>query len=128
MARRRPDGKPGTVHFHYNPHNVSVLALFQDGHWLMDVYARELRLPDDTLYPLSLLERQLAKAAASQQENPSRDWLRFVNDLDHLSTQRQREKRQRQRQLGRTTTDTKLMSPEVNTDALLDAFLKDGKP
>jgi len=125
MARRRPDGIPATVHFHYNPHDVSVLALFQDGHWLMDVYARELRLPDDTMYPLSLLERQLAKTVASQQETPTRDWLRFVNDLDTLSTQRQREKRLRQRQLGRTASDKQPLSPDVNTDALLDAFLKD---
>jgi hypothetical protein len=120
------DGQPVNYSFRYDPHDISRLAVFRDGAWLGDGYARELRLPDGTVRTLSLAERELAKTVARQAHTPVRDWLRFIDNLDTLSTQRQREKR-RALSPGSTARSTNTVSHPVTTDedALLDAFLKD---
>lgn len=120
------DGQPVHYSFRYDPHDISRLAVFRDGAWLGDGYARELRLPDGTLRALSLAERELAKTQARQMHTPVRDWLRFIDDLDTLSAQRQREKR-RALYPGPTarSTDTVSHPAKTDEDALLDAFLKD---
>jgi transposase InsO family protein len=123
--RIRPDGQPVKVNFHYDPNDISVLALFQDGHWLMDVYARELRMPDGSLYSLSLFQRELARKMARQQETPGRDWLQFIDAVDRLSQQRQKEKRQIQRKAMWHIEEESSAIPDINEDNLLDGFLKD---
>ena len=126
--RRRPDGKPVSVNFHYDPNDISVLALFQDGQWLMDIYAKELRLSDGTVSSLSLFEREVAKTLARQQSIPTRNWLQFVNDIGDLSAQRQQEKRQRQRQRMKSVqAESQVIAIDVDPDELLAVFLKESR-
>ena len=78
----------------YNPDHIGQLALFRDGQWLGDVYAKELRLPDGTIQPLSLAERKIAQQLARQIQQPVRDWLHFTRFWQQLSETRQAEQRQ----------------------------------
>ncbi len=120
------DGQPVAYSFRYDPQDISRLALFHEGIWLADVYARELRLPDGTRRELSLIERELAKTLARQPQTPASDWLSFLDDLDTLSVQRQREKRRARRPTaGSNRASEPTYSPDTDEDALLDAFLKD---
>lgn len=84
-------------HFRYDPADISRVALFQDGVWMGDVAAKELRQPDGSLRSLSLWERELARRLAQDTGQPDADWLRFVHDIDTLSQQRLKEKKNAQR-------------------------------
>jgi hypothetical protein len=86
------DGRPVFYHFRYDPQDISRLALFRDGYWVCDVFAKALRRPDGNYRAVSLAERKLAQMAARRYGESGRDWLRFVNESEHLSRQRQREK------------------------------------
>ena len=56
------DGKPVEYGFRYEPSNISRLALFRDGEWAGDVFAKQLRLPNGEIRPVSLSELEVAKA------------------------------------------------------------------
>lgn len=73
----------------YTPTDISRLAVFQDGRWVTEVYAKELRLPDGTTQPLSLAERDMARQLARQMDHPSRDWLQFTQSWQQVGQQRQ---------------------------------------
>ena len=62
----------------YDPSDISRLAIFQDGYWVTDVYAKELRLPDGTTQCLSVTERNMARQLARSMDHPARDWLQFT--------------------------------------------------
>jgi len=123
--RIRRDGQPVQYSIHYDPQNINCLALFQEGQWVTDVYARELRLPDGNLRTLSVSERDLAKTLAQHQSAPERDWLTFLNELDTLSDRRQREKRRKQRSVSQPPAVATPPIPNSDEDSLLDSFLKD---
>jgi hypothetical protein len=95
-ARIGRNGQVIHYSFRYDPHDIACLALFRSGEWLGDVYARELRRPDGTYRSLSLVQRQLVKAAV-RETNSGRDWLREVNENDALNTRRRQEQRRLQR-------------------------------
>lgn len=92
------DGQPVRYRFRYNPADLSQIALFRDGRWMGDGQAKELRQPDGTLRPLSLVERSMAQTWTRQQGEPVRDWLRFLHEIDDLAQTRQAEKRKALRQ------------------------------
>jgi hypothetical protein len=87
-------GKNVRYTIRYNPDHIEQLALFCEGQWLGDVYAKELRLPDGTVQPLSLAERKIAQQLARQVQQPVRDWLYFTRFWQQLSEARQTEQRQ----------------------------------
>jgi hypothetical protein len=86
------NGQPVPFNFHYDPADISCLALFRDGAWVGDVYAKQLRQPDGSLYLISLAERQLAQKMARQAGQSPRDWLRYIQEIDELNQTRQRER------------------------------------
>lgn len=85
-----------TIHYtiRYTPTDISRLALFHDGHWVGEVYAKELRLPNGTTQALSLAERELARQWARQMNHPGRDWLQFTHYWQDIATTRQKERQQ----------------------------------
>jgi hypothetical protein len=96
---RNPDrqGRRRQFHLRYDPTDVSQVAVFEDGVWLGDGYARELRLPDGHFEPVSLWELGLAKDLARQrsQERLPRphSWLVHLLEARELIAQRRAEQK-----------------------------------
>lgn len=76
----------------YDPADISCLALFRDGAWVGDVYAKQLREPDGSVRPLTLAERQLAQKMARNAGQSPQDWLRYLQDIDERHQTRRRER------------------------------------
>jgi hypothetical protein len=93
-ARVNRQGQTIRYTIRYNPDDISLLAVFQEGHWIGDVYAKELRLPDGSTQPLSVAERKLAFQTARQVQQPARDWLRFTHYWQQLGQLREQERRE----------------------------------
>jgi hypothetical protein len=142
MERVGLDGRPTPYHFSYEPADISRLALFQDGQWMGDVYAKELRLADGSTRSFSFWEQKMAQTLAREDGQRVRDWLAYIHEIDALSRQRLAEKKQHQRLQARGATgstrrpaDTasevaavlegKMATPDY-TDLLTD-FLTDGQ-
>jgi hypothetical protein len=132
------DGRPVFYHFRYDPQDISRLALFREGRWVCDVFAKELRLADGTYRAVSLAERKLAHAAA-RTTGSGRDWLRFVNEAEQLYRQRRREQSRisqpdigRKRQITDLHTMTQALDAAAETTRmeeltqLLNQFLDEG--
>lgn len=90
-------GRRRRFHLRYDPIDVSRVAVFEDGIWLGDGYARELRLPDGRYEPVSLWELNLAKDLA-RQLNPQQaprphSWLIHLLEARELIAQRQSEQK-----------------------------------
>ena len=96
---RNPDrqGRRRQFHLRYDPTDISQVAVFEDGVWLGDGYARELRLPDGHFEPVSLWELGLAKDLArqhSQQRIPRpHSWLVHLLEARELIAQRRAEQK-----------------------------------
>ena len=117
---RSPDrqGRRRRFHLRYDPTDVSRVAVFEDGVWLGDGYARELRLPDGRYEPVSLWELKLAKDLARQQNQQRlprpHSWLVHLLEARELIAQRQAEQKLirrkvqqlRERRQGRPPTST----------------------
>lgn len=115
---RSPDrcGRPRHFHLRYDPADISRVAVFEEGTWLGDGAARELRLPDGHVEPASLWELDLAKdlARRGSDRRPPRphSWLLHLLDARALIAQRQAEQKAirrkmqhlRARQTGRPPT------------------------
>lgn len=113
----------------YDPNDISRVALFRNGRWLGDVYAKPRRLPDGSLQPLSLTERALAQDMARKNNRPAREWLKFTNGWQRRNEQRAKEASQRARQSGSVTAVDNAPAAENQPDTdrnttLLTAFLK----
>lgn len=106
LQRVGQDGRALHYNFSYEPADISRLALFRDGHWLMDVWAKELRLADGSTLPVSLWERKIARILAQRDGKSSRDWLAYLHNIDELTQRRLAErKRVRRKQANQTATD-----------------------
>lgn len=97
---RHPDrqGRRRRFSLRYDPLDISRVAVFEEGLWLGDGFARDLRLPDGQYESVSLWELELAKALVRQQ-NPSRplrphSWLVHLLEARELIAQRQSEQKQ----------------------------------
>ncbi len=91
------DGRPVKYAFHYDPADISRLAIFRDGHWIGDAWAKELRLADGTYQSISLWERAIAKDLARGEGRAAGDWLTYLDEIDDLRKQRVAEKKTAQR-------------------------------
>lgn len=131
-------GQPTRYSFRYDPADISCLALFKDGRWVGDVYAKQLRQPDGSHHRVSLAQHQLAHEAARREGRSSRDWLRYVNESEALYRQRRAEQRQtnqRARPKANRITDPQKMTQALEQLAdenrttevadLLNQFLSD---
>ena len=96
---RSPDrqGRRRRFHLRYDPTDMSRAAVFEDGVWLGDGYARELRLPDGHYESVSLWELELAKDLARQYNQKSvscsHSWLVHLLEVRELIAQRQAEQK-----------------------------------
>jgi len=106
-------GQPVRYHFRYDPADISRIALFKDGRWMCDVYAKPLRQPDGSYRAITLAQHKLARLAARAAGQTSRDWLRYVNENEDLYKQRRTEQRQvsqRSEPKSKPLTDTRTMT------------------
>jgi hypothetical protein len=90
-------GRTRQFRLRYNPTDLSRVAVFEEGIWLGDGYARELRLPDGRYEPVSLWELELAKALVRQQTQQKaprpHSWLIHLLETRELIAQRQAEQK-----------------------------------
>lgn len=102
---RSPDRQGRRRHFHirYDAEDVSRVAVFEQGCWLGDGYARELRLADGSFEPVSLWELEMAKDLIRQQDLQQRlrphSWLVHILEARELIEQRQTEQKLIRRKL-----------------------------
>jgi len=102
---RSPDrqGRQRRYHLRYNTEDVSRVAVFENGIWLGDGYARELRLANGSYESVSLWELELAKDLIRQQDQRHRlrphSWLVHILEARELIEQRQTEQRLIRRKL-----------------------------
>lgn len=92
-ARYDRQGQPVRYAFRYDPVDIHCLALFRDGRWVGDVHAHELRQPDGSWASVSLAARAIAQHSACLAGDSTRDWLRYLHELDVLVQQRKHEQR-----------------------------------
>ncbi len=102
---RQPDRQGRTRHYslRYDPSDVSRVAVFEEGLWLCDAHARELRLPDGRYEPASLWEMELAKdlerASGLSRSLRSHSWLIHLLEAKALIEERQAEQKQIRRKV-----------------------------
>ena len=104
------DKKPIQYSLRYDPTDISKIALFREDHWLDDIGAKELLLPDGSLKPTSLWEIRTAKALAKDANGDTGDWLAFVNKAEELEKRRMAEKRRRQKEIQKGAINSTLSS------------------
>lgn len=90
-------GQRRNFHLRYDPLDISTVAIFEEGAWLGDAYARELRLPNGHYEPASLWEIEIAKALAQAQGGRralrTHSWLIHLLEGRALIEQRQQEQK-----------------------------------
>ena len=102
---RSPDrqGRPRRVFLRYDPADVSRVAVFAEGAWVGDGFARELRHPDGNYEPVSCWELGLAKDLARQRSGERvphpHAWLPHLLETRELVAQRQVEQKRIRRQV-----------------------------
>ncbi|HEY3081275.1 MAG TPA: transposase [Chloroflexota bacterium] len=101
---RAPDrrGRPRRFHLRYDPADLSRVAVFEEGVWLGDAHARELRLPDGGHEPASRWELGLAKELARRRGGRAprpHSWLLHLLETRELVAQRRAEQKVVRRQL-----------------------------
>jgi hypothetical protein len=103
LRSRDRQGRQRRYHLRYNPDDVSQVAVFENGIWLGDGYARELRLADGSYEAVSLWELELAKDLIRQRDPQHRlrphSWLVHILEARELIEQRQAEQKLIRRKL-----------------------------
>jgi hypothetical protein len=103
LRSRDRQGRQRRYHLRYDPEDVRQVAVFENGIWLGDGYARELRLADGSYETVSLWELELAKDLIRQRD-PQRklrphSWLVHILEARELIEQRQTEQKLIRRKL-----------------------------
>jgi len=103
LRSRDRQGRQRLYHLRYAPEDVSRVAVFENGVWLGDGYARELRLADGSYESVSLWELELAKDLIRQRDPQHRlrphSWLVHILEARELIEQRQTEQKLIRRKL-----------------------------
>ncbi len=110
------DGQKIEYSYRYEPSDISTIALFRGGHFVCDVSAKELLLPDSSLKPTSLWEVEMAKGIAKGINGDTQDWLAYVNRAEELRKRRLAEKRRIQRKL-RVRVDAQALNSDSETNS-----------
>jgi putative transposase len=92
-------GRKIMYRYRYDPTDLSQIAIFHEGQWVCEAYAKELRLPDGSCLPLSAWEREFSQTLARDAGQTTKQWLAYLQEWDALSQQRLREKQRLQRQV-----------------------------
>jgi transposase InsO family protein len=116
-AKIGKDGSPIQYDYRYDPRDISRLSIFRGGEWLCDVYAKECRLPDGSIGPLSLVERELARRIAVEWGDSGANWLCYVESIGKTARLRETEKRERAKQgQGRKHEETSAVAEREHSD------------
>jgi hypothetical protein len=103
LRSRDRQGRQRRYHLRYDPEDVSRVAVFENGIWLGDGCARELRLADGSYESVSLWELELAKDLIRQRDSQHRlrphSWLVHILEARELIEQRQTEQKLIRRKL-----------------------------
>lgn len=127
---RLPNRQGRRRHFsiRYDPADVSRIAVFEEGLWLGDAYACELRLPDGRYEPASRWELELAKDLERSQGHRrglrSRSWLIHLLEAKGLIEQRQEEQKLIRRKVQQLRERRKGQSVSTQRGAVDDAQLE----
>ncbi len=125
-------GRQRHFYLRYDPADISRVAIFENGAWLGDGFANELRLPDGSYEPVSLWELDIAKDLVRSQNQGrmprSPAWLLHILEARELIAQRQveqkliRRKAQqlKERQRGRPPTLTGAQRQALETAQLTE--------
>jgi len=103
LRSRDRQGRQRRYHLRYDPEDVSRVAVFENGIWLGDGCARELRLADGSYEPVSLWELELAKDLIRQRDPQHKlrphSWLVHLLEARELIELRQTEQKLIRRKL-----------------------------
>ena len=103
LRSRDRQGRQRRYYPRYDPMDVSRIAVFENGIWLGDGCARELRLADGNYESVSLWELELAKDLIRQRDPQHRlrphSWLVHILEARELIEQRQTEQKLIRRKL-----------------------------
>lgn len=120
-------GKPRRFHVRYDPTDISRIAVFENGEWVGDAYARELRLADGQYERASLWSLKLAKDIVKKQYDDRlprpKSWLIHLLETQELVAQRQAEKKQIRRKIEALKQKPQVDDP-MPTDAAQLAMTK----
>jgi len=140
LRSRDRQGRQRRYHLRYDPDDVSRVAAFENGIWLGDGYARELRLADGSYESVSLWELELAKDLIRQRDQQHRlrphSWLIHILEARELIEQRQTEQKLirrklqqlRERRLGRPGKGSTVQSLDAEQIAKTEQVIAEMKP
>jgi hypothetical protein len=118
-------GRVRQFRLRYDPANLSRVAVFEDGLWLGDGYARELRLPDGSFEPVSLWELELAKDLVREQAQVRiprpHSWLMHLLETRELIAQRQAEQKLIRRKVQQLEERRRGRPPTVTVEPAADS-------
>lgn len=97
IERVNKNGQSIKFSIRYDPSDISRIALFRDGVWVGDAFAKELRLADGTTQSLSMSERKIAQKLAKLENEPAANWLKFTNFWERTNQTRGEELKRRKR-------------------------------
>jgi transposase InsO family protein len=107
LGKSRKQASGNVYQYSYDPDNISRIALFRNGDYLFDVFAKELRLPDGSLRVVSEAEMKLARDIARTRGAPLRSWYRFLDSkLADIIRQRQQERKEVEKAAQAAQADT----------------------
>ena len=88
IARVGSNGKKIEYGFSYDPNDISRIALFREDDYICDLFAKQLRLPDDTYLHVSLAEKKLSRKIAQSDQRSTKDWILFIDEARRLEERR----------------------------------------
>lgn len=116
-------GQKRSFRLRYWPSDISRVAVFENGQWLGDAFARELRLPDGKYEPTSLWELELMKEAGAPsgevRRAKPRTWLADIMDTRDLIEQRRAEQKTIRRKFQQIDVNRARRKPKRDTASSL---------
>jgi transposase InsO family protein len=88
IARVGSNGKNIEYGFSYDPNDISRIALFRGDDYICDLFAKQLRLPDDSYLHVSLAENKMSKKIAKSEKRSSKDWILYIDEAKKLKERR----------------------------------------
>lgn len=125
LRSRDRQGRQRRYHLRYDPMDVSRIAVFENGIWLGDGCARELRLADGSYESVSLWELELAKDLIRQRDPQHKlcphSWLVHILEARELIEQRRTEQKLIRRKLQQLREQRRGRPRNGSTVQLLEA-------
>jgi len=123
VARVDRSGKPIEYSIRSDMDDISHIAIFKDGNWLGDVFAKELRQPDGSYKHVSEAQRKIYEELAISDGRPKSDWLKRVNETMDLNKRRTSEKKKAQNAAKRPSTKKPSPKDILASDAAIEGMV-----